>query len=740
MEASPFSRRQWASQSLRVTARELSLVSSRGQSKAIAERFSKYQKAAEEASSDKKKAVLDTLPQSLRSGTLSVLKKRWEQPLCQAKPTPVPATPPHAHLTPLPGSKPAPKPGPSSQGEQPLSAKSLVAPSNGSHLQYPVGGASEAEEGGAMERSLREEGRPGSVPTSPIEKPSVPLNSLKMMFEKGEGVRNKVSRQPSRIGRNSSISDNMDQRSGEQGVLDGLTSSGQPRDTTSIRDRMAKYQAAVSKQDSLPPPHNQVEKAEAEATRPGVDQKENVHLASVGTSPTPEASSRHSSTAESNGTQVETAGSSTDTAAPSPQSDNAQPKAVRKFRVPVQESCVACLKTVYPLERLVANQQIFHKTCFRCLHCNTKLSLGNYASLHGNVYCKPHFNQLFKAKGNYDEGFGHRPHKELWTARSEGEEEEEEEEAVRVRAPPLESPAAKPQNPLVEESSVAKVNVLAATLETRVHSLAMDEKPAFEKPVETRRLKIAWPPSTEGERAPGASKSEVGSVRPFRAKWPPEGDTLPPAPSTERSELKNLRRSASLKERSRPFSLAVSPASTPTPAPREPRRPIRLLERRASLEETRPTPAPSSKEPEPESKPVREETKQKEETKQREEEEDRVMPRGSTVNGETGSEEEENRSAQDTKDVSPQPQKGEQRMGEKEEEEQEQEEKVPSLKLQSVSPDVPASPSPLQESKLDRASQDVDDEDDGGELSVEEQIKRNRYYEEEEEEDAEQEG
>ncbi|PWS22123.1 hypothetical protein DKP78_20030, partial [Enterococcus faecium] len=48
-----------------------------------------------------------------------------------------------------------------------------------------------------------------------------------------------------------------------------------------------------------------------------------------------------------------------------------------------------CQKTVYPLERLVANQQVYHNTCFRCAHCNTKLSLGNYASLHSNVYCKP---------------------------------------------------------------------------------------------------------------------------------------------------------------------------------------------------------------------------------------------------------------------------------------------------------------------------------------------------------------
>uniref|UniRef100_A0A3Q2W8L0 LIM zinc-binding domain-containing protein n=1 Tax=Haplochromis burtoni TaxID=8153 RepID=A0A3Q2W8L0_HAPBU len=89
----------------------------------------------------------------------------------------------------------------------------------------------------------------------------------------------------------------------------------------------------------------------------------------------------------------------------------------QKFRPPEKETCIACTKQVYPLERLVAHQHVYHKSCFRCIHCSTKLSLANYASLHGNIYCKAHFNQLFKAKGNYDEGFGHRPHKEMWEPR-----------------------------------------------------------------------------------------------------------------------------------------------------------------------------------------------------------------------------------------------------------------------------------------------------------------------------------
>ncbi|XP_029682028.1 LIM domain-containing protein 2-like [Takifugu rubripes] len=76
-----------------------------------------------------------------------------------------------------------------------------------------------------------------------------------------------------------------------------------------------------------------------------------------------------------------------------------------KFRPPPRETCVACQKTVYPLERLT-DKQVYHKACFRCHHCNTTVCLGNYAALQGNIYCKPHFKLLFKTEGNYNKGFG----------------------------------------------------------------------------------------------------------------------------------------------------------------------------------------------------------------------------------------------------------------------------------------------------------------------------------------------
>ncbi|KAF2076814.1 hypothetical protein CYY_001891 [Polysphondylium violaceum] len=70
------------------------------------------------------------------------------------------------------------------------------------------------------------------------------------------------------------------------------------------------------------------------------------------------------------------------------------------------EKCIVCTKTVYPNDKLAADERIFHKACFRCTVCNNALKLGNYASMESKSYCKPCFKKLFFSKGNYSEGFG----------------------------------------------------------------------------------------------------------------------------------------------------------------------------------------------------------------------------------------------------------------------------------------------------------------------------------------------
>lgn len=69
------------------------------------------------------------------------------------------------------------------------------------------------------------------------------------------------------------------------------------------------------------------------------------------------------------------------------------------------------------LSPVAAGSDCCDQPCFKHVltdYCHTKLSLGSYAALQGEFYCKPHFQQLFKSKGNYDEGFGRKQHKELW--------------------------------------------------------------------------------------------------------------------------------------------------------------------------------------------------------------------------------------------------------------------------------------------------------------------------------------
>ncbi|KAI3356979.1 hypothetical protein L3Q82_003615 [Scortum barcoo] len=482
----PFSRRQWASQSLRVTAKELSIVSTRGKNNAIAERFSKYQMAAEEGNAEKKKMVAEPLPSSVCSGNLSALKKRWEQQ--QLKATSINPGDPQthnnqSHILKTSWIQRDQDTEPDTQGHFETSFKQLQS----AQLEDPTD----------MEASRDSEWASGAeVPDS--EKPSVPLNSLKMMFERGENLGDKVSKEQTSRG-NSGNTANMD-----------LLGDGSLAESTPLRDRMALYQAAISKQEVSP----------TSVSSDQLDgfcgkQKENVPPCSLDMSPEPDPNSRKGFTSESNG-------SATGTPASSNQRDSSQPKTPKSFRLPARETCVSCLKTVYPLERLVANQHVYHSSCFRCSHCNTKLSLANYASLHNNVYCKPHFCQLFKAKGNYDEGFGHRPHKELWENKGDSGETSPQ---PKLQSPaPVQAPAPDVDSPSVEDSPLAKVNVLTATME----ALGQGSPDKTDRPTETRRLKIFWPPRSDLEDASSHSgaTTDGGSVsKPIRAKWPPEEDS-----------------------------------------------------------------------------------------------------------------------------------------------------------------------------------------------------------------------
>uniref|UniRef100_A0A3B3UQF4 LIM zinc-binding domain-containing protein n=1 Tax=Poecilia latipinna TaxID=48699 RepID=A0A3B3UQF4_9TELE len=100
-----------------------------------------------------------------------------------------------------------------------------------------------------------------------------------------------------------------------------------------------------------------------------------------------------------------------------------------QFQPASRETCSACQKPVYQMEKVTADKYIFHKTCFCCKQCKKKLSMQTYTPLNGEFYCIFHYQQLFKRKGNYDEGFGHTQHKNRWLFKNSSSAVDDESEA-----------------------------------------------------------------------------------------------------------------------------------------------------------------------------------------------------------------------------------------------------------------------------------------------------------------------
>ncbi|XP_045320176.1 LIM domain and actin-binding protein 1 isoform X1 [Leopardus geoffroyi] len=614
MESTPFNRRQWTSVSLRVTAKELSLVN-KNKSSAIVEIFSKYQKAAEEANMEKRRSNTENLPQHVRRGILTVLKKKWENPALGTE----------SHTDSLQngsaevrhgGNRPPGEvarrsaSGAEADQEEPVHPRPrLGSPSEAlNRYPYPRTQGSEhlkdhSKESKKMENCLGESrhevGKPeiseNTEAANKIEKYNVPLNRLKMMFEKGEPTQTKqILRTQSRSAGGRRISENsysLDDLEIGPGQLSSSAFNSEKSESrrnldlprlseTSIKDRMAKYQAAVSKQSSSTNYTNDLRANGGEIKTHKLEQKENVppdpevcisHQVgekvsatenSLAIRPTPAEDDSRNFLVKSEVQQPVHPKPLNPDARASSLSESSPPKALKKFQAPARETCVECQKTVYPMERLLANQQVFHISCFRCSYCNNKLSLGTYASLHGRIYCKPHFNQLFKAKGNYDEGFGHRPHKDLWASKNESE-------GTLERPAQLPIAGETPQSPGVEDAPIAKVGVLTASMEAKASSQPEKE----DKPAETKKLKIAWPPPTE--LGSSGSTLEEG-IKVSKPKWPPEDEmSKPEAPEDVDLDLKKLRRSSSLKERSRPFTVAASFRTTSVKSPKILSPPIR---------------------------------------------------------------------------------------------------------------------------------------------------------------------
>ncbi|KAK9698618.1 hypothetical protein RND81_08G118000 [Saponaria officinalis] len=73
------------------------------------------------------------------------------------------------------------------------------------------------------------------------------------------------------------------------------------------------------------------------------------------------------------------------------------------------DKCKACDKAVYVVDMVSTDGVPYHKTCFKCNQCNSKLVMGRFSSLDGVLYCMPHFDQQFKKMGTYSSNKSSKP-------------------------------------------------------------------------------------------------------------------------------------------------------------------------------------------------------------------------------------------------------------------------------------------------------------------------------------------
>lgn len=112
------------------------------------------------------------------------------------------------------------------------------------------------------------------------------------------------------------------------------------------------------------------------------------------------------------------------------------------------------------------------------------------------MYCKPHYNQLFKSKGNYDEGFGQKPHKELWSSKSSAE-------MTKVKSP----------DKKVTDSRFATSPKTLVSQDGDVNTSVDDNK----KP--SSKISVMWPPQSDSPKKSFAIEEELKLVKP---SWPPK--------------------------------------------------------------------------------------------------------------------------------------------------------------------------------------------------------------------------
>ena len=161
-------------------------------------------------------------------------------------------------------------------------------------------------------------------------------------------------------------------------------------------------------------------------------------------------------------------------------------------------TCPVCTKKAYPMESIQIEGQTFHKSCFKCSVCKKTLNGSNFAKNHGVYYCKVHFQQMFKRKGNYDEGFGHEKASKNW--------EEHKNETAPAASAPKEEP--KPVEKKPEPVPVKKEEPKPVEKKPEPTPVKKEEPKPVEKKPEPAPVKKEEPKPVEKKPEPAPVKKE----------------------------------------------------------------------------------------------------------------------------------------------------------------------------------------------------------------------------------------
>lgn len=122
------------------------------------------------------------------------------------------------------------------------------------------------------------------------------------------------------------------------------------------------------------------------------------------------------------------------------------------------------------------------------------------------MYCKPHYNQLFKSKGNYDEGFGQKPHRILWSSKNSAE--------------PMRQDKTPGKRAAVIDSSFSNFQ--------RTQTASQDQKetssPLDKNKKPSSKMSVVWPPQSDSPKRSFTIKEELKLVKP---SWPPKESAAP---------------------------------------------------------------------------------------------------------------------------------------------------------------------------------------------------------------------